>query len=47
MSREEEHQEVLEKIIDILDESSLSMGEKIGVLSVLQFSLMHSAVQDE
>ena len=44
MSKKEERQNLSEKIVDLLEESSgLSTEEKLGILSVIQFSLIASA----
>ncbi len=44
MNKEKVQQDLSEKIADLLEEDSgLSTVEKLGVLSVLQFSLIASA----
>lgn len=44
MTKEKEHQNLSEKIADLLEEASgLSTAEKLGILSVVQFSLIASA----
>jgi hypothetical protein len=44
MNKEKVQQDLLEKIADLIEEDSgLSIAEKLGVLSILQFSLIASA----
>jgi hypothetical protein len=44
MNKEKVQQDLLEKIADLLEgDSGLSTAEKLGVLSILQFSLIASA----
>jgi hypothetical protein len=47
MTREEKQAEVMKKVADTIDDSDLSVAEKVGVLTILQTSYIFTAASNQ